>query len=106
MFPATAEERVLLPRPLTRETLADACRRCGFSEPVASLDGRRFHTRSRPSLLSLGEEIELELVTPVELAIRSTSVQITPILPWAGGGSVRKLVHALGAVPAGLRSFG
>jgi hypothetical protein len=102
MFPTSHEERVLLPMPLTVERLAEACKSCGFSKPVGSVDGMHFRTKASPSFLSLGEELDLELVTPIELVIRSTSVQTAPILGWGkSAGNVRKLVHALRGMPTG-----
>ena len=97
----------MLTRPLTLERLAEACKRCGFGAPAERGDGRGFVTRVGASFLSLGEEIEIEVITPIEIAIRSTSVQTVPILDFGKGASnVRKLAHALRGMPTGLGLLG
>lgn len=95
----------MLATPLTLERLAKACRKCGLAPPAESADGRRFVTRARPSFLSLGEEIEIDVISPVEIAIRSTAVQPVPLIG-LGNDVVRKLVHELRGLPTGLGLFG
>jgi hypothetical protein len=98
-LPHKFERTVMLARPFTPDLVARACEAIGFSRPTTSLFGgaQRWQTTSPRRLGSLGETIEIEVISPLELVLRSESkLPAVPFLDWKkNSDNVEKLARAL-----------
>lgn len=102
-LPHKFERVVQLLRPLTPDMLARACASCGFSRPTQSViagiaGAQRWETTTPRGFGSLGETIEIEAISPLEIVLRSESkLPSVPFLDWRkNSGNVEKLALALG----------
>src|SRR3989442_133617 len=77
-LPHKFERVVQLVRPFTPDMIGRACDKCGFSRPthsvIAGIAGvQRWETTTPRGFGSLGETIEIEVVSPLEIVLRSES---------------------------------
>lgn len=103
--PHRAERVVRLGAPLTPARLGRACEACGFSKPSRSivagvLGAQRWTTSAPRSFGTLGETLEIELVSPLEVVLRSAArAPGVPVVDWRKNESnVDALARALGAL--------
>ena len=98
-LPHKFERTVMLARPFTPDLAARACEAAGFSRPTQSLLGSRWETTTPRRFGSLGETIEIEVISPLEIVLRSESkLPAVPFLDWKKNSeNVEKLARALGA---------
>lgn len=99
-MPHKFERTVVLARPFTPDLVAKACASIGFSKPSQTLLGgsQRWQTTSPRRFGSLGETIEIEVIAPLEVVLRSESkLPSVPFLDWRKNSeNVEKLARALG----------
>jgi hypothetical protein len=102
--PHHVERVVRLAHPFTARALEKACESVGFSKPsqsvLAGIAGTQcWQTKTGKSFGSFGETIEVEIVSPLEVVVRSASkLPSVPFFDWKKNeGNVEKLARALGS---------
>lgn len=101
-LPHQAERVLVLARPFSQDLLARACLRCGFSTPQKStlfgtIGAQVYKTNAPKAFGSLGEEIRVEVRSPLEIVLISESkLPSVPFLDWRRNAkNLDKLAMAL-----------